>query len=153
MRARAITTPERLTEEPQAPQTVVDLEEARDALGELEEEQSSIQQRIAAAVEDPDELLALRRRAIELPAHLYAAQVRVLRSAIADLERREQEARDRMACLAEPWEEARQRLEEAKRAWAEVNTATAGARSVAYNLGQDLAERRRQLALLLTRRH
>ncbi len=137
--------------EAEAPQTLDELEAARDELAALEEEQSSIWARIAGATEDPEMLLSLRQRAGELPAFLFASQVKVLRLSVADLERREQEARDEMERLAGPWEEARQRLEEAKQGFAEANSAIAAARSTAYNVGQDLAERRRQLQLLLTR--
>ncbi len=151
MSPKAAVTAEPSGEEPQ---TLVDaLEAARDELAALEEEQSSIWARIAGATEDPEMLLSLRQRAGELPAFLFASQVKLLRLSVGDLERREQEARDEMERLAGPWEEARQRLEEARQAYAEANREMAAARSTAYNLGQDLAERRRQLALLLTRRH
>lgn len=129
-----------------------DLEAARDELDALEQERASIWSRIAAAAEDPDTLLALRKRADALPAYLFAAQVRVLRLSIAALERRRDEAQAELADLGEPWESARKALEEARQRFAEVERRIRTLRSVAYDANSDLQERQRQLALLLAGR-
>lgn len=128
-----------------------DLEAARDELAAPEEEQASIRRRIAAAADPTDALLALRKRAGELPAYLFAAQVRVLRLSIADLQRRRDKAPAELPDLEEPWESGRKALEEARQRFAEVERRMRGLRSVAYDANSELQER--QLALLLAGRN